>query len=470
MTRSITTRLILAFLLLGITVVGLASGITYWLTVSEFKQFTYQQAQNRFVADMAFYYQTHGSWDGVLAYYQQRSLANTRFNPPPGRPEGLNAPSQPPPQTVFFALVGQDGKVLIPAGRYQVGEAIPAATLAQGTSITVNQAQVGTALQTGSPPPLGGIEQRYLGSSNLALLYAALGGLALALILGIVLARALTHPLRDLTTAIRAMAAGDLNQHVAVKSRDELGELAAAFNQMSADLDRLNRSRRQMTADIAHDLRNPLTVIGGYIESIQEGVLKPTPERLEAIQAEVRHLERLVDDLRTLSQAEAGELRLNREPVSVQQLLEAAVQSYRPLAEKQGVDLRAEVQPGLPELDADPDRLAQVLGNAITNALRYTEATGSIALRAARDAGHVILSVSDTGKGIDPGSLPHIFDRFYRADSARSRGEESGLGLAIAKSIVEAHGGQISARSALGQGTTIEIALPIGRQGAHSQS
>ncbi len=460
MSRSITTRLILAFLLLGITVVALASGITYWLTVREFKQFTSDQAQNRFVSDMAFYYQTHGSWDGVLAYYEQRSIANARFNPPPGGLGAGTGLSQPPPQTIFFSLAGPDGQVLIPAGPYKVGQTVAQSVLSRGIPVTVNQIQVGTALAAGRPPPLGGIEQRYLGSSNLALLYAALGGLALALILGIVLARALTHPIRDLTTAIRAMAAGDLKQHVVVRSRDELGELAAAFNQMSADLERLNRSRRQMTADIAHDLRNPLTVIGGYIESIQEGVLKPTPERLEAIRVEVRHLERLVEDLRTLSQAEAGELRLNREPVSIQQLLQVAVQSYRPLAEKQGVSLNAEVEGGLPELEADPDRLAQVLGNTITNALRYTETPGSITLGATRNADRLILTVCDTGKGIDPGALPHIFDRFYRADSARTRGEESGLGLAIAKSIVEAHGGRISAASTLGKGTTIEISLP----------
>lgn len=470
MSRSITTKLILAFLVVGITVVALASAITYWLTVREFKQFSSDQAQSRFVSDMTFYYQTHGSWDGVLTYYEQRSVASARINAPPGAPGSGPGSLQPPLQTIFFALVGQDGHVLIPAGPYQLGREVPQNLLAQGTAITVNGTQVGTALATGSPPPLGGPEQRYLSSSNLALLYAALGGMALALVLGIVLARALTHPVRDLTTAIRAMTAGDMNQHVVVTSRDELGELAAAFNQMSADLDRLNRSRRQMTADIAHDLRNPLTVIGGYIESIRDGVLKPTPERLDAMQVEVRHLERLVDDLRTLAQAEAGELRLNREPVSAQQLLEAAVQSYRPLAEKQGVTLIAHSQAGLPELNADPDRLAQVLGNTISNALRYTDSGGGITLRAAKNGDRVILTVSDTGKGIAPEALPHVFDRFYRADSARTRPEESGLGLAIAKSIVEAHGGQISATSTPGMGTTIEIALPIDKQGASSHN
>jgi len=306
------------------------------------------------------------------------------------------------------------------------------------------------------------LEETYLTRTNLGLLYAALGALAVALALGILLARALTRPIRALTVAIHAMAAGDLKQNVQVKSMDELGELAAAFNQMSADLDRLVKARRQMTADIAHDLRNPLTVIGGYIESMHDGVLKPTPERLSAMQAEVQHLERLVEDLRTLSQADAGELVLNREPVAVPALLERAVQSYRPLADKQGVRLTIEAEKGLPVVQADPERLARVLGNLISNSLRYTPEGGEIALKAQAHGGSQMkLTVSDNGQGIAPEALPYIFDRLYRADPARSRGEESGLGLAIARSIVEAHGGKISAESEPGKGTTMTIVLPI---------
>lgn len=469
MSRSITTRLILAFLLVGITVVALASGITYWLTVLQFRQLTFDQARDRFVADMAYYYQTQGSWAGVLSYYELRNSASSRSNSPPNAP-GPEPPGgpQPRPQPLIFALAGPDGRVLIPAGQYQVGDLVPQVALTQGTAIMVSAAQVGTALVIGSPPPLGILEQRYLNGTNLALLYAALGGLALALVLGIVLARALTHPIRDLTSAIRLMADGDLNQHVTIKSRDELGELATAFNQMSSDIDRLLRSRRRMTADIAHDLRNPLTVIGGYIESIREGVLKPTPERLDAIQNEVKHLERLVEDLRTLSQAEAGELSLNREAVQPRRLLDTIVRSYQPLADKKGITLSAEAEPGLPEIHVDPDRLAQVLGNLISNSLRYTPTQGEIILRARRHEDFVVLSVTDNGKGIAPDALPHVFDRFYRADSARTRADESGLGLAIGKSIVEAHGGSIYAESSPGAGTTIRIVLPISQDTTHT--
>jgi signal transduction histidine kinase len=216
-----------------------------------------------------------------------------------------------------------------------------------------------------------------------------------------------------------------------------------------------------MTSDIAHDLRNPLTVIGGYIESMREGVLQPTPDRLAAVQTEVKHLERLVEDLRTISQAEAGELSLNREAVNPASMLERMVQSYRPLAERQSIELRMDAPTDLPEIHIDPDRMAQVLGNLITNSLRYTPADGEIVL-AARGATHsVVLSVRDAGQGIAPEALPMIFDRFYRADASRNRADESGLGLAIAKSIVEAHGGTISAESSPGSGTTIKITLPV---------
>jgi signal transduction histidine kinase len=343
-----------------------------------------------------------------------------------------------------------------------VGEVLSAARLSQGTAVDVDGRQVGTVLVIGNPPPLGGLDLQFLNRTNLALLYAALGAALIALVLGIILARTLTHPLRDLTAAIHAIAKGDLKQHVIVKSRDEIGELAAAFNQMSSDLDRLNLSRRQMTADIAHDLRSPLTVIGGYVESMRDGVLKPTPERLNSIHAEVQHLQRLVEDLRTLSQADAGELTLNCELVAPQALLERLARSYHHLAAQKKVSLEVQAETGLPEIRLDPGRMSQVFGNLITNSLRYTTENGRILLTAVKQERNLEFRVQDNGEGIPAGSLPYIFDRFYRVDPARLQSGESGLGLAIARSIVEAHGGSISAESRPGQGTTIRINLPFG--------
>ena len=463
MNRSITAKLILAFLAVSVTVVALASGITYWLTVREFKQLVFNQSRDRFVADAGLYYQVNGTWDGIQEYVNLRNSFPQPggSGPQPNQQIFGSAGGQNQSTSITFLLADANGKVLVPAGQYQAGEVVQYAKLAQGTAVEVNGKQVGTVLVLGSPPPLGGLELQYLNRTNQALLYAALGAALVALALGIILARTLTHPLRDLTAAIHAMARGDLKQHVSVKSRDEIGELASAFNQMSADLDRLNQSRRQMTADIAHDLRSPLTVIGGYVESMRDGVLKPTPERLNTIHAEVQHLQRLVEDLRTLSQADAGELSLNRVPVAPLALLKRMAKSYDHLAAQKKVTLEVQAVPNLPEIRLDPDRMAQVFGNLITNSLRYTPEGGQIILAAGREANTVVFTVQDNGQGIPAESLPHIFDRFYRADPARAQWDESGLGLAIARSIVEAHGGSISAESEIGKGTKVKIVFPL---------
>ena len=464
MAKSITAKLVLAFLLVSITGLGLAAGIANWLTVREFKQLSLDQARERFIADVTRYYEANGHWDGVLEGIRARGFP---LPPPQANPQATPAPNSQPnlerrarPPSFYFLLVDTRSQVLIPVDTYETGDTITPDQYQAAIPIVVNDKQVGAMLVIGSAPPLDPLEERFLGRFNQALLYAALGATVIALLLGVVLARNLTQPLRALTAAIRKVTQGDLKQRVTVISTDELGDLSSAFNQMSEQLDHLIQSRRQMTADVAHDLRTPLTVIGGYIESMRDGVLKPTTERLALIQTEVQHLHRLVEDLRTLSQADAGELSLNREPTAMPALLDQIAQSYRPIADKHGVALKTDVRNPLAQVLADPDRLAQVLGNLITNSLRYTAQGGEIVLRAWQNKANVALSVQDNGSGIAPDTLPFIFDRFYRADSARSNGSESGLGLAIAKSIIEAHGGSISAENQPEHGTAIHIQLP----------
>ena len=463
MKLSITAKFVLAFLLISLTGLALASVIANWLTVREFKQLSMEQARDRFVADVTQHYQANGSWVGVLDSVRTRTNRSPSSDSSPARAPSTEGRDNRPPRgpAFYFVLTDASNAVLIPAGSYAIGDIASPEALASGTPITTTAtgAQVGTVLLIGNAPPLGPREEQFLEAINRALLVSALGAAAIALALAVFLARNLTRPLRALTTAMRGVAGGDLKQRVVVTSQDELGELAHAFNAMSADLDRLTQSRRQMTADIAHDLRTPLTVIGGYIESMHDGVLKPTQERLGLIQTEVQRLQRLVEDLRTLSQADAGELRLNCEPIALAGLLISTAQSYRPLADKQGITIKTEIADDLPQVNADPDRLAQVLGNCVTNSLRYTPAGGEILFRAWLDKRDVFVAVQDSGQGIAPDALPHIFDRFYRADSARAQGDESGLGLAIAKSIIEAHGGEILAESVAGQGTMIKIRL-----------
>jgi two-component system, OmpR family, sensor histidine kinase BaeS len=313
----------------------------------------------------------------------------------------------------------------------------------------------------GRRPGMGTPEADLLARITQAITYSAVGAATIALLLALLLARTLTQPIRELTAATQVVARGALGQQVAVRSRDELGTLAASFNRMSSDLAQASTLRRQMTADIAHDLRTPLSVILGYTEALRDGKLPGTEDVYETMHIEAQHLQHLIDDLRTLSLADAGELPLMRQPMTPRALLQRAGAAYSAQAQAQHVTLAVQAAADGAEVDVDPERMAQVLGNLLGNALRYTPAGGTITLTAESAGGMVHLLVADTGAGIAAGDLPHIFERFYRAD--RSRQQEngsSGLGLAIAKSIVEAHGGTITVTSAVGQGTTFTISLP----------
>ena len=216
-----------------------------------------------------------------------------------------------------------------------------------------------------------------------------------------------------------------------------------------------------MTADIAHDLRTPLTVLYGYLEALRDGALPPTPARFEMLFAEVKQLNGLVEDLRTLSLADAGELILQRIQIAPAALLERTVTSFAKQARDKGINLTMNTTDGLPDLFLDAERMTRVLGNLVSNALRHTPADGHITLKAQAREGAVQIRVEDTGEGIPAEALPNIFKRLYRVDAARTQREgETGLGLAIAQKIVEAHGGTIGVESALGQGTTFTITLP----------
>jgi len=444
-------KLTLAFLLVSLIAIGLAAAFVWGVTSLAFNRYLQDQRLNVFAAAAKAHYEANNTWEGVGLALRRQGLL-----PLPAQPGG------PAEQLPPFALVDQNRVVIIPSGPYLIGARVPKAILDGGTPIEVNGQIVGTVLATGQPPAHNLVEKNYVARINQALLIAALGGVFIALILGILLARTLTRPVRELTVATHAMAKGELEQQLPVHSRDELGELTMAFNQMSADLMRSNQSRRQMTADIAHDLRTPLTVLAGYLEALRDGVLQPTRERFEVMHQEAQHLQHLVDELRTLSLADAGELSLNRQLIPPRKLLERLATAYELTIEQKNLTLQLYAAPDLPEIRVDAERMMQVLENLICNAMRYTPTGGAITLSAERDQAAVLLKVTDTGAGIDPKDLPHIFDRFYRADQSRQEAEgESGLGLAIAKSIVEAHGGKITAESEPGRGSIFTIRLPL---------
>jgi two-component system, OmpR family, sensor histidine kinase BaeS len=439
-------KLTLAFVLISLTAIGLAALFIGGTISYEFNRYLTNQRQNDFVTAVTAYYENNASWNGVDVYLRENQLL-----PPLGE---VNPPPQP------YILADADREVIVASAPYVLGEKVKKGEMDKGVPIVANGQIVGTVISTGQPLVRKPVDQKYIDQINQALWIAGLGGVVIALILGVFIARSLTRPLREITDATHEMAQGRLAQQVPVRSKDELGELAQSFNQMSADLSRANQSRRQMTADIAHDLRNPLTVIGGYLESLQEGKLQPTPEQFAVMQSEVQQLQRLVEDLRTLSLADSGELKLHLAPIKPAELLRRVLKAYCNQAEQRMIKIKIEAEPNLRVIELDPERMEQVLGNLVSNALRFTSKGGEIFLTAKQIEENLTLSVQDNGSGIPPEILPHIFERSFRGDSSRS-GDESGLGLAIARSIVELHGGSIQVESRPGEGSRFIITIPI---------
>ena len=271
-------------------------------------------------------------------------------------------------------------------------------------------------------------------------------------------------PLADILVAMDALAEGDLSVRVQEANSGEFNRLAYSLNHMADELERADQQRRNLTADVAHELRTPLHIIQGNLEGVLDGVYQPDEEHITATLEETHLLARLVEDLRTLSQAEAGQLPLSFEPVNLAELLEDVYTSFSGQCEVAGIDLRLEADSasGALTVEGDYGRLDQVLGNLVVNALRHTPSGGAITLRAGADPERIRVQVCDTGEGIPAEDLPYIFERFYRADRARTHtaGSGSGLGLAIARQLIHSHGGTITVESKLGTGSTFTIDLP----------
>ncbi|MFI8998545.1 sensor histidine kinase [Streptomyces sp. NPDC053542] len=291
-------------------------------------------------------------------------------------------------------------------------------------------------------------------------------GVALAAILGaLLLSRAVLRPIRALTLAARGLGAGELGQRVPVSGRDEIAELGRAFNRMADSLQAGEERQRRLTGDIAHELRTPLANLRGYLEALQDGVVEPTPELLASLHEEAMLQQRIVDDLQDLALAEAGALTYHRADVELRELLETCRTAHRAQAESAGVTLEV-AAPERTYTVADADRLRQVVGNLVGNAIRATAPGGTVTLALSSHDGLAVLQVRDTGTGIPEKDLPHLFDRFWRADAARGRATGgSGLGLSIARQIVRDHRGTIEVESTVGVGTVFTVTLPLGSGG-----
>ena len=397
-----------------------------------------------FAQQMGEYYQEYGEWPVARGEKNGRN----RFGPPNIRWEVINSNGdvvasnhdnfkRPGDSAEFLPIVIE-------------GEQIAKLAIFFPPGMTREQQAIGRA------------RDQFIRETGRSLIRNALIAVLLSIIVGGVVARSLIQPLQALTRAARAIAQGDLNQTVQIESQDELGELGYAFNQMSADLHREQHARHQMSADIAHELRTPVSIIMGHCEAVKDGVLPADLVSFNIVHDESIRLNRLISELHTLTLAEAGELRLNRRPIEVIALLERVKQVYYPQAASQGVVLGVSAESKLPTFHADPDRMAQLLDNLVSNALRYTPEGGKIELTAQMVGKVLEIRVKDSGSGIAPDALPHIFERFYQVDRSRQRmGGGSGLGLAIVQSLVKQHGGMISAESQLGQGTVFIMRFPL---------
>lgn len=323
-------------------------------------------------------------------------------------------------------------------------------------------------MQGGHMVMVGGMgvpEQEFLASVHEALIWVGTGLLFVGLIASYALARSITVPLLKLNSAVEKISLGDFSQKVSISTKDEVGKLAGAFNQMAEILQSNNQLRQRFLADIAHELRTPLAVIQGNLEGMLDGIIEPDKEQLESLYEETLQLNALIKDLRDLSLAEAGQLRLEKKPTNINQVIDRALGMLKPLADEKNINLIND-SGEVPSIVIDAARINQVLYNLLTNALRYTPKDGvvrvSTCMEELEGRKWVLLSVEDNGSGISEQDLPHVFNHFYRADKSRTRTSGgSGIGLAIVKQLVDIHDGRVFVSSTLGKGTIFKIYLPV---------
>jgi signal transduction histidine kinase len=460
---SLRLKFTLALVLVAFLGVGTVALVANRVTTREFTLYVRAggaaRAQ-RLAAEARDVYARTGGWDAVAAVMQDAvSTPGQGQGAGAGRGQGPQGAGASPLDRIL--IVDLQGQVVVDTAGKLVGQPLPGNYQSAGVPVDASGQQVGTLLLTSQD--LSGrspLEQQFLDAANRALIWASALVSAAALVGAAVLSRQLVGPLRELTAASEAMAAGDLSQRVEVHTKDEVEDLAHAFNEMARDLEAAEVQRQQMTADIAHELRNPLSVIRGNLEAMLDGVYPADVEHLGPIYEETILLQRLVQDLRLLSLADAGQLALVLTQVDLVALLSGIADSVQAVANDQGIEIQLDLPQEPLVVEGDADRLRQVIGNLLGNALRYTPSGGGVTLRAWRADRQAHIQVSDTGPGIAPEDLPHVFDRFYRAGTARDRASGgSGLGLAITRALVQAHGGEIGVASVPGEGATFTIVL-----------
>lgn len=448
-------KLLFSFALVLLVAILSVVVITRFSAARELRSFLFTDsaAMQAMTGELQDYYQTNQTWIGA------ESLLHL-----PGRGRGRASGAGAAQGGVqVLRLADAAGNVLYQLGESTVSlERLSAAQLNQAVPLVVEGDIVGYLHLEGGSGYSPGEEAFLVDRLTSAAVSAALLAGGLALLLALLLAYQLARPIQALTRASEQLAQGKLDQRVQVSGRDEIGRLASTFNQMAASLQQAQQSRKAMTADIAHELRTPLAVQRAHLEALEDGLYPLTDESLEPIRDQNLLLTRLVEDLRTLALADAGQLDLQLTPTDLPALVRRIAERYQPQAAARQIRLHSDLPDGIPGLLLDPMRLEQVLGNLLSNALRHTPEGGEIHIRAACRQKQVFLSVHDSGPGISPEGLPHVFERFYRLDKSRERSEGgTGLGLAIARHLTEAMSGSISAQNHPQGGALFTLTFPI---------
>lgn len=485
--RSLWFKLMAVFALVIAVAFGVVIVFTRAVTAQQFNVYITRQGQAwaaQLAPTFADYYARTGSWQGVEQLSSlpggdwmtdmMSGMMGNMPNPMMSSPDGSASRGAAPGPWIAAMMMNEGmlstmgnrliladahGTVIAETEGSLLGARLGPDELRQGTAIRVNGQTVGTLFITPAalaPSPAAD----FLQSVNRSLLWAGIVAGGLALLLGSALFLHITRPLHHLSAAAQGIAGGDLSRRVTVVADDEMGRVARTFNQMAEALQRYERERRNTLADIAHELRTPLSVIQGNLEAMLDGVLPANAEELASLRQETQLLNRLIDDLRTLSLAEAGQLRLEKRPIDLGEIALQVQESLQQLASEKAITLETRLADGLPKIQADPERTAQIITNLVGNALRYTPAGGRVVVATHRAGKWIELAVNDNGPGIAAEDLPRVFDRFWRAERSRNRASGgSGLGLAIVKQLTEAHGGTIQVESQVGAGTTFRVRL-----------
>ncbi|PWH13300.1 MAG: sensor histidine kinase [Anaerolineae bacterium] len=463
-----TKKFILAFTLIVLLSVLSMVWIARQSTANEVRAFMFPGGmvdRDEMAQWLAEYYQVHRSWSGVETLFS-RGAGERGFGwQNRGGMQGGEGMMRGMMMNQRIQIADPEGTVVYDSRGQNVGSKWSANSLALATTIRVENQTVGYLLVEGGMMFSRADESRLVQRLNRAAIMAAAISGGIALLVAVLLSLSLSRPIRELTLAAKQIRAGNLSQRVKVRGSDEIGLLAETFNQMAEALEKAEQTRRTMTADIAHELRNPLAVQRAHLEALIDGVYPLSVENLQIVLEQNQLLTRLVDDLRTLALAESGQLSLEKTRLSVKELLTRISDAFQAQAAERQIQL------SLPDWEkeslasievlGDPMRLEQVLGNLLSNALRYTPAGGWIKIGVEESSEQVRITVNDSGPGIPEADLPFIFERFYRADRSRSRTEGgSGLGLAIARNLALAHGGWLEAANAPQGGAIFTLSLP----------